>query len=612
MNGQLLQALRRMGNSVLRQVRSSQAIFVYDKRYARSVSGVPMDPLRAERVLAFLREERLIGRPDLTQPKPVTLRRLLEVHSSDYLDSLQTPATLTGILGVEVTAAQLEEVLDLQRLMVGGTVQATRMALRSGRIGVNLGGGFHHATPERGMGFCVFNDIAVSITRLRSKGYDRPVMVIDLDMHDGNGTRAAFADDSSVYTFSLHHSAWDDAAAVADTSIALGPGVTGDLLLETLRRELPAILGMHRPELVIYVAGSDAAHDDRLGDWQLTDAGMLARDQFVIETLRAQRPAPSIAVVLGGGYGDRAWRYSARFFGWLVSGRVVEPPGQTEAVLRRFRRFTRQFEGTELAAETNRPGWDLTEEELLGSVGRTALEERVLGHYTKHGIELMLERFGILTQIRALGFPGPTLEIVPGRGAAPTVRLLADSGPAPALMELKVARSRRVVPGLEMLFVEWLLLQNPRATFSPDHPQLPGQDRPGLGMLREIYGWLIVLCETLHLDGIAFVPSHYYMAALGRRLLTFLDPAAQARFEAMYDALGRLSLAEASHALETGRIRDAKTGERLKWQPSVMVVPVSPKLRSLLESPEYGERSAAERERIEVRLEPEDDSITPE
>jgi hypothetical protein len=464
------------------------------------------------------------------------------------------------------------------------------------------------------MGFCVFNDIAVSITRLRRKGYDRPVLVIDLDMHDGNGTRAAFAEDPSVYTFSLHHSAWDAAAAVADTSIVLGSGVSDDLLLTTLRRELPPILGAHRPELVIYVAGSDAAHDDRLGDWQMTDAGMLARDRYVIEALRAQRPAPSIAIVLAGGYGDVAWRYSARFFGWLVSGQVVEPPGQTEAVVRRFRRFTRQLRGAELPAGPSGDGWDLTEDEILGSVGRGAVEERVLGHYTKHGIELMLEQFGILTQIRALGFPNPTLEIVPGHGAAPTIRLLAGAAqtPAPALMELKVARSRRVVPGHEMLFVEWLLLQNPRATFSPDHYRLPGQDHPGLGMLREIYGWLIVLCEALHLDGIAFVPSHYYMSALGRRLLRFLDPVAQARFEAMYGVLSRLTLAEASHALEAGRIRDAKTGTSVEWQPSVMVVPVSSKLRSLLEAPEYAERRAAERGMVEFRLEPVDASIIPE
>ena len=96
MNGWLPLALRRLWNSVLRRLRSSRALFVYDSRYAKSVSGVPMDPLRAERILAFLREERLIGRSDLTQPKPPALHRLLEVHSSAYLDSLQDPATLTG------------------------------------------------------------------------------------------------------------------------------------------------------------------------------------------------------------------------------------------------------------------------------------------------------------------------------------------------------------------------------------------------------------------------------------------------------------------------------------------------------------------------------------
>ena len=191
-----------------------------------------------------------------------------------------------------------------------------------------------------------------------------------------------------------------------------------------------------------------------------------------------------------------------------------------------------------------------------------------------------------------------------------TSYLEAMEGIPPALMELKVARSRRVVPGHEMLFVEWLLLQNPRATFSADHPRLPGQDHPGLGMLREVYGWLIVLCEALHLDGIAFVPSHYYMAALGRRLLRFLDPAAQARFEAMHDVLDRLTLAEASHALEAGQIRDAKTGTPAEWQPSVMVVPVSRRLRGLLEAPEYAERRVAERGTIEFRLGAEDASIT--
>ncbi len=578
-------------------------MLVYDPRYANSVSGVPMDPMRAERILGFLADEHLVGMRDITAPRPVPLHRVLAVHSSSYLDSLQDPATLTSILGVEVTAAQLEAVLDLQRLMVGGTVQATRMALRSRRIGINVGGGFHHATPERGMGFCVFNDIAVSITRLRQKGYDRPVLVLDLDMHDGNGTRIAFAEDRTVYTFSIHHSTWDDTPAVADTSIALGAGVTDDLLLNTLTEELPGILRSHHPGLVVYVAGTDAAADDRLGDWNMTASGILARDRYVIESLRALTPAPAIAVVLGGGYGDVAWRYSARFLAWLISGRQVEPPDQTESVVRHFRRYLPQLGSVDLPREGPDEGWDLTEEELLGSVGRAAVEERVLGVYSKHGIELMLERLGVLTQIRALGFANPTLSIVPGHGAAPTIRLHVDAEESPLLMELKIGRSRRVVPGRDMLFVEWLLLQNPRASFSPKHPRLPGQTYPGLGMLREIYGWLRTMCEALRLDGIAFIPSHYYMAVLGQRIMRFLDPAAQARFEATHDALAHLSLQDASQALALGRVRDAASGMVVSWQPSVMVVPVNRELERELTASEFKARRAQERAALDYRLE---------
>ncbi|NIQ31009.1 MAG: histone deacetylase, partial [Acidobacteria bacterium] len=98
-----------------------------------------------------------------------------------------------------------QEALDLSRLMAGGTIQATRMALRTGKVAVHLGGGFHHATPDEGMGFCVFNDAAIAVRRLRARGFREPILIVDLDLHDGNGTRAAFADDPSVYTFSIHN-----------------------------------------------------------------------------------------------------------------------------------------------------------------------------------------------------------------------------------------------------------------------------------------------------------------------------------------------------------------------------------------------------------------------
>ena len=120
---------------------------------------------------------------------------------------------------------EVEATLDLQRLMAGGTIQATRLALRTGGIAVHLGGGFHHAMPDAGLGFCVFNDVAVAIRRLRGRGFAEPVLVVDLDLHDGNGTRRIFADDPTVHTFSIHNDHWGDTEAVASTSIALGPGV---------------------------------------------------------------------------------------------------------------------------------------------------------------------------------------------------------------------------------------------------------------------------------------------------------------------------------------------------------------------------------------------------
>ncbi len=568
-----------------------------------------MDARRGERILAFLQDQGLVGRRDVDRPRPVALHRVLAVHSAAYLERLQRPETLTEILGITVTEAELEAVLDLQRLMVGGTIQATRIALGRERIGVNLGGGFHHATPERGMGFCVFNDIAVSIARLRAKGFDRPVLVVDLDMHDGNGTRAAFATDPSVYTLSIHHTAWDDTPAVADTSIALGPGVTDDVLLDTLRRELPPVVRAHRPTLVLYVAGTDAAADDRLGDWELSHDGMLARDRFVLETVRGAG-GPAVAILLGGGYGDEAWRYSARFFAWLLSGTVIEPPSQMARVLERIRDLADAIQHPEFSTPRVGDiagaggGWDLSEAELWGAVATGASHDRVLDHYSKHGIELMLERVEFLDHIRVLGYANPHLDIVRASGGVPTIRLYADPERSALLMELKMGRTRRVVPDSEVIFVEWLLLQNPRASFSADHPRLPGQEHPGLGMLREIFGWLIAMCRALGLDGIAFVPSHYYMAVLGKRYLRFVDPEKQASFEALHRVLGDRPLARASAALEAGQVRDAATGQSVSWEPAVMVVPVSAALRERVGGRDYTERVSRAARRIDFRLDP--------
>lgn len=210
---------------VRRALRPGRGRFVYHPDYRRSIPGVPLDALRGERILSFLVDRALVRRRDLSLPQPASVENLLRVHHADYLRRLDRPETVASIIGAPIGPEEARHAVELQRLEVGGTIQATRLALRFGGPVVHLGGGFHHAAPDRGMGFCIFNDVAVAIARLRARQFREPILVVDLDLHDGNGTRAAFATDPTVHTFSIHNAAWDDAPAVASTSLALGTGV---------------------------------------------------------------------------------------------------------------------------------------------------------------------------------------------------------------------------------------------------------------------------------------------------------------------------------------------------------------------------------------------------
>lgn len=572
-------------------------VVVHHPEYCNAAAGSLIDPLRAQKILAFLTQERLVHRRDVLRSHTASLEHILRVHTAEYVRSLDDPATVGGILGVHLGVHEAQRALDLMRLMVGGTIRATGAALRTGRVAVHLGGGFHHATPEEGMGFCVFNDVAVAIARLRARRYHEPILVIDLDLHDGNGTRAAFAQDPTVYTYSVHNVHWSEDDAVASTSIALASDVDDATLLETLRETLPPVLHRHQPGLVVYLAGVDGAASDALGDWQLTADGILERDRFVIDLVRHETRELPLVVLLAGGYGTSAWRYTARTLGRVVSGKVIEPPEEADLVLDRFRRISRKWHLRSDGGDDPND-WGLTEEDLLGLLTHT--DTRFLSAFSRHTVELQLEELGILDRIRARGFRHPIISLDAPRGLGPVLRIRADTDRRELLMELKASRSRSVVPGFEVLDVNWLRLQNPRAEFSTQRPQLPGQQHPGLGILREVAGWLVVVAEQLEVDGIAFVPAQYYMAAVGAHHLKFLEPRAQGRFEALRQALRALGVARANLAIEAGAVVDDRSGEPVRWEPSVTVLPVSDRLRAVVTSREY--REAAEQARASVTL----------
>ena len=585
----------------LRYRMNPPALFVHDGGPAIVMPDVPLDPRRAEKILGSLAAEGLVFSSNVDEARPASFANIRRAHTDRYLDSLADPSVLGGIFGTTVPPQDVDTILEASRRMVGGTIQATRRALRDRKVAVHLGGGLHHASPDRGMGFCVLNDIAVAILRLRAHGFGAPVLVVDLDIHDGNGTRAAFAEDATVHTFSIHNIPWDDAPAVASVAIALGSDIEDATYLDTLTAELPPIVTQHKPALVLYLAGTDPAFDDKIGDWRISPEGMLARDQFVVETLRRCAPHAALAVVLGGGYGPNAWRYSARFLAWLMTGRVREPHEAGDVLLRRAVQLGKTLRDPELMRKAGENDWGLSAGDLPGA-GGTPRDARVLDHYTRHGVELIFERTGILTDLRNHGFENPSVDLSSGEGATPTIRVFGDDARTQLLIELRITRNARVIPGREILYIEWLLLQNPAAQFTEARQRLPGQDHPGLGLLGHVTSLLIAMAEALDLAGVGLVPANYYVAVLGQHHLRHLDPVEQGRFESLLGTLANLSLADASGALEAGRVRDAHTGKTVQWVPTTMVVPQGSVMRGLVESAGYTDAVREVRERFRFVL----------
>ncbi|MEM8959855.1 MAG: histone deacetylase [Acidobacteriota bacterium] len=558
---------------------------VYHEGYGIALPTMPADHLRAERILAFLAAEGLVTRRTVHQPHIASMATVNRAHDDDYLDSLNDPATLGRIMGAELTHDQTDRLLDAERLHTGGTILAARLALQRHTTMLNLGGGFHHAGPDYGGGFCIFNDVAIAIEDARATGFDGRVLVIDLDVHDGDGTRAIFARDDKVHTFSIHAAPWDDRAhdAVADTSIALGSDVDDDTYLGALHRSLPAIVAAVRPRLTFYLAGCDPAHDDLLGNWRISDQGMLARDRFVMETLRSERKHSSVVIVLAGGYGPQAWRYTSRFAAELFLGKVVEPPSTEEITLERYRYIASLIDPAELSGRDD-DAFAITEDDLMLPGWGNQREHRLLSFYTKHGIELVLERSGIFDRLRDLGYFHPTLELDLSDPTDQTVRVWDAEDRRDVLVELRLRRDRRTLPDMELLRIEWLLMQNPRAAFTDRRRKLPGQTYPGLGMAADMVALLTVACERLHLDGLVFVPSQFHIAAPWHiHQLVFVEPEAEVRFATLSEFFANVPLATASHAIAAGEVIDRTTGEPYRWQPAPMVFPVSERLESWLE-----------------------------
>lgn len=244
-------------------------------------------------------EAALVPPHDLREPDAATDAQLLRVHHPDYLHKVVT-GTLTERelrrIGFPWSAGMVER----SRRSVGGTIAACRAALTDG-LAVNLAGGTHHAGYEHGEGFCVFNDTVVAARAMQDEGRVARVLIVDCDVHQGNGTAALCANDPSIYTFSIHaEKNYPFRKHPSDLDIGLADGAGDDDYLEALELGLLQALSVAHADLVIYLAGADPYAGDRLGRLALTKAGLLARDELIYAHSRSM--GLPVATVMSGGY----------------------------------------------------------------------------------------------------------------------------------------------------------------------------------------------------------------------------------------------------------------------------------------------------------------------
>ncbi len=236
---------------------------------------------------------------EIIDPGLVDEEDLLRVHTKEYVQSIGD-GNYYGITKRKLGLPWSPELNIRSRTASSGTIRASEAAAQLG-ISCNLAGGTHHAFPDHGEGYCVFNDIAIAVKKLHASTPSTKVLIVDLDAHQGNGTHFILGKEEKVYTFSMHVGANYPSQKTAGThDIELERYVQGSLYLEKLQQTLPHILNQFEPELVFYIAGVDVHKDDRFGQMSLTTEEMAARDTFVIASVR-QLNLP-LVVVYGGGY----------------------------------------------------------------------------------------------------------------------------------------------------------------------------------------------------------------------------------------------------------------------------------------------------------------------
>jgi acetoin utilization deacetylase AcuC-like enzyme len=292
----------------------------YSDRYLIDIGAHVFPTVKYRLVRDAVVSSRLVAPDDILEPAEASWETLALVHAPEYLEKTRSGGFRQSEL------AQLElpwtpEAAEGFRVMTGGTVLAARIAVDDGArnrrrqpvledawraplaVSANIGGGFHHAFPSHGEGFCLYNDIAVAIRALQGDGTIVRAAVVDCDLHQGNGTAFIFDGDRSVFTFSMHQERnYPFVKPRSSLDMGLTDGAGDEEYVRMLESAMPLVMAS-QPDLIVYVAGADPFIEDQLGGLNVTMDGLAERDRVMFEAARAARVP--VAVVLAGGYARR-------------------------------------------------------------------------------------------------------------------------------------------------------------------------------------------------------------------------------------------------------------------------------------------------------------------
>jgi len=273
--------------------------YIYSQDYWMWPMGKHVFPVKKYRLLYEKLAARGARREDFLTPQPPSDRDLLLAHTPKYIHKLKTG----GLSPAEIMTLELPfsaELVKFAWLTVGGTILAAEVALRQG-LALHVGGGFHHAFPDHGEGFCMVNDVAVAVLKLKVERRVAKAMIVDCDLHHGNGTATIFAKEKSVFTFSIHQmDVYPADKPPSSLDVGLWAGDGDEEYLAALNAHLPRLYMDFKPDIVFYLAGADPFQGDKLGGLKLTKEGLRERDRVVIENARRSRIP--VAVLLAGGY----------------------------------------------------------------------------------------------------------------------------------------------------------------------------------------------------------------------------------------------------------------------------------------------------------------------